>query len=374
MSGIGGRQVVRADVGSAHGDEIDVAALWRGLWGARRTIGVMTLIVTALACVYAYAIAPVVFETRVVLLPPRAADLAGYNQAHQLSQAIYHASDAAQDPAGEQPTDNAIARITPNQAYRVFQRHLSSANLRTQFLASIQTESGQGLRAGDAAASEALQEALTIELPKSRQDQTVVAWRGEDPVLIARWANRYVHAAMQAARTELLDTLASEVAMRARSTQLQSEVVRSVGRVERRFEMARVRDALHIAQAIGLEGLAHTPRLLSPYLDEVMYLQGSRALQAQLRALSDRQIDDPFLVQLLPLRQARLLLERIALDPAGLRVAMLDASAQVSQVPVQPRRWLIVLLGAALGLMLGTAVALLRGFEFRPAPVGSDRA
>ncbi|WP_041682496.1 LPS O-antigen chain length determinant protein WzzB [Pusillimonas sp. T7-7] len=366
--------MVRADVGSAHGDEIDVAALWRGLWGARRTIGVITLIVTALACVYAFAVAPVVFETRVVLLPPRVADLAGYNQAHQLSQAIYHASDAAQDSAGEQPTDNAIARITPNQAYRVFQRHLSSASLRTRFLASIQTESGQGLRAGNAAANKALQEALTIELPKSGQDQTVVTWRGKAPVLIARWANQYVHAAMQAARAELLDTLAGEVAMRTRSTQLQSDVVRSVGQVERRFEMARVRDALHIAQAISLEGLAQTPRLLSPHLDEVMYLQGSRALQAQLNALAQRQIDDPFLPQLTPLRQARLMLERIALDPTGLRVAMLDASAQVSQIPVRPQRWLIVLLGAALGLMLGTAVALLRGLESRPAMIGSDGA
>ncbi len=373
--------VARA-VGRSDGDdEVDLAALVRRLWTSRYMIGVITFIGAVLAGVYAYAMAPVVYETRAVLLPPKAGDLADYNLAHHLSQSIYPAPEFAKmlgdtrqpgsetdqmttDEACRDPSDDTlrlrkdIPRLTPCKAYRVFQQRLTSLQFRAEFLKSVHAKHEQAPQPDDAGARRTLR-GLAIQLPRPGHKQVVVTWRGEDPALVAGWANQYIQEARHSARAELRAALASELKMRIHSMRMLSEAIRKIGQTERRFQMVRLREALQIARAAGLEEVAQAPRLIAPRQGNGLYLLGSQALQSQLQALSQREVDDPFLPELLPVRQAQLLLERAAAARFELRVATLDAPARVPKSPVQPQGPLIMLLGSALGLTLGVLAALL---------------
>lgn len=277
------------------------------------------------------------------------------------SRAVYTVNEHDERRTDARPIDNSITEATPEQAYRIFQRHLTSESLRTAFLQMTQTENTHYFPSDAMKAREELQEALVIALPLPGEEQTVLTWQGENNAQIAQWANDYVDRAMQLARDELLQTLSSEVFLRQHSTQMQSDAVRKIGRVEREHQKERLRAALHIARSIGLEDMAEGPRLIALYSDDVMYLQGSRALEAQLQILEKREIDDPFLPQLVPLRQAQLLLDRMTRVPASLSVATIDDPARVAPIPIQPNRGLIISLGAILRLMLGVFVVLIQG-------------
>lgn len=362
--------------GPLHHDTLDLRTAWQWVWRARRLVVGVTLLALAVSALLVWTLVPVTYETRVELLPPRPADLSAYALVHQLS------SVAVSDGLADQETPHTadvIPALSVDQVYRVFLRHLTSAQLRDRFVAAHfrpQVATRDTLPS-QARLRDRLDESVRIVLPDGRGDRqgrSTLIWRGTDPEQIAFWANTYVAWAMRAAQQELVADLSSEIQMRRHSAQAVVEVLRRSGAIERGFEIARVSDALRLAQAVHLVGPRQGVWIMESDLHELAYLQGSRALQAQLNVLRARKQDEPYIRELPSVRYRQALLDKLAARSLTMRVATWDARAQAPTVPAGPGRAAMVLSGGVLGLILGLGWAIGRGAWLSCAPMHSVRS
>ncbi|MDK7587454.1 Wzz/FepE/Etk N-terminal domain-containing protein [Alcaligenes faecalis subsp. phenolicus] len=347
-------------------DDIDLRELIVQLWFSRGLIACVTMAAVVVAFVYAFFLAEEVYETRAIMLPPTHQHLAAYNLAYQATSGDVDLTFGRRSDAASSIKEQAIPGITVEMAYAVFQRHLSSMQLREQFFNTYYAGDAKNVHLSKERYRlwQSLQEAIRIELPGtvkgSPSGQTTLLWKGSDPDKIADWSNRYIDMAMQAAAAELMTNLNSELATRQAAVQVQLSILRQSGVDQQLYELARLREALRIADMIGLEDHLDSPKIWTDNLGDLSYVQGSKALKAQLDALEAREDIDSFLPEIPRLLRWQSLLSSLAAHPADVRVAEWDARAQAPAVPVSPRRALIVALGLVLGLMMGVCWALAR--------------
>ncbi|NYT84325.1 LPS O-antigen chain length determinant protein WzzB [Pollutimonas harenae] len=341
---------------TAPSDEIDLRELLCTLWKAKWLIVATTLVVAGAAAAYTF-LSPPIYETRLQTLPPTPSGLASYNMANQLS-------GPAISGVGINGSDNAVAAITPDDAYNTFLRNLNSVTLRQQFFTKIYLPAHPG---SDTPASQdrlwkRFNKELNIKLPQQKDDDELMtlALQGEDPATIADWANRYVQAAITISQKELLETLSSAIQLRLQSTQDQIATLRKVAETTRQDSIARLKEALTLAESIGLSTPPDTGNLITSYTGATTYLRGSKALRAELKLLEQRQSDDPYIEELPNLLKKQSLLQKIDLAPQHVAVATIDQAATVPQEPIKPRKMLILALGIILGGMLGIFTALIR--------------
>lgn len=350
-------------------DEIDLRELMCALWSHKILILVCTVVFAGMAAAYAFMSTPI-YETSVQILPPRASDLVGYNAASELTgDAVKSASQSsAQDP------DEGMKTVTPTAAYAIFLKHLASDTVRQDFFEQyyLPAHSMPTDRSGIQRLHEKLDKELTITPPKKPTDiVSEITFEGKDPAVITTWANNYVNIALTRARDELLDNLAGYVRVRESSIAKQITVLGTIANSMREDQIVRTRDALAIAESIGLEvPPAGTPLIaisgqrasaVNTFSNgDLMYLRGAKALRSELAQLEQRQNDDAYTPDLPDLRKAQALLQSIDLQPESLAAAIVDKAASEPEDPVKPNKPLILALGLVLGLMLGLFAALMR--------------
>ncbi|ULH06469.1 LPS O-antigen chain length determinant protein WzzB [Alcaligenes faecalis] len=355
-----------ASTSKAYSDEIDLRDLALQLWASRGLIAFAALAVMLCAIVYAFFLAEEVYETRVILLPPKSQHLAAYNLAYQATSGDVELSAGRRHDMARSSNENAIPGVSVETAYAAFQRHLSSMQLREAFF-----NTHFAADAGNQPASKeryqlwrSMQEAIRIELPGtvkgSPPGQTTLIWKGRDPNQIAHWANLYIEMVMEAASATLIANLNSELDTRLAAVRVQLSILRQSGLAQQQYQVERLREALKIADMIDLEDRLDSPKIWTEDLGDLNYVQGSKALKAQLDTLLARDEIDPFLPEITRLLRWQSLLSNLSEQVVDVGVAEWDAKAQVPAVPVTPRRALIVALGLVLGLMIGVFWALIR--------------
>ena len=360
---------------TSQANEIDLPELICALWSHKILILVCTVVVTCIAAAYAFMATPI-YETTVQILPPRVSDLVGYNAATELT------GDAVKSSASSNPqeAEQGIKTVTPNEAYAIFLKHLASDTVRQEFFEryylpghSIPTD-----RSGIQRLHEKLDKELTITPPKKPTDLvSEITLEGQNPAIIAAWANDYVNIALAHARKELLDNLAGYIQVRGNSIAKQITVLSTIARGMRENQIVRTKDALSIAESIGLEvPPAGTPLIaisgqhpstVNTFSNGgLMYLRGAKALRSELAQLGQRQNDEAYTPELHDLRKAQALLQSVELTPTNLTAAIIDKAATEPEDPIKPKKALILALGVILGIMLGLFAALMRHIFRQP--------
>ena len=172
-------------------------------------------------------------------------------------------------------------------------------------------------------------------------------------------------------------------------------------RISRLQEAAKIARSLDIAESVGkiktISGTSVTnPQISTEISSEAppLYTRGYEVLEAEIKSLSNRVVDDPFIAELRGLEETLILLENnreveqlkarsnddafisplrdkeyelawlesISINPLTVTTARVDQAAYPPKRPIKPRRKLIVVLGLMLGLMLGVFVALFVNF------------
>lgn len=360
---------------SPHGtpsDEIDLRDLILTLWNARILVIITTLVITAAAAVYAFQSTPV-YETQAQTLPPPASGLASYNTAYQMT------GPAAEGVAQRARITDAIPTLSPGDAYQLFLRHASSVSLRQDFFQDHYLP----LKSDETPASDAershlwnqFNSELLITLPRKAEDNNLMhlTLQGDDPQLISDWLNTYLDMAIARTQEEFAENLSSAVHQRRNSLEEQATTLRAGEQRQREHEIARLEEALILAESIGLEDPPSAGNLITSYSGETTYMRGAKALRSELELLKSRKSDDPFIDELPAIYKRLELLKNIDLSPSHIMVAAIDEPARVPQQPIKPRKALILALGLVLGGMLGIFIALLRQmFQTRPAPEAAD--
>jgi chain length determinant protein (polysaccharide antigen chain regulator) len=134
--------------------------------------------------------------------------------------------------------------------------------------------------------------------------------------------------------------------------------------VSRNDELSMLKESLEIAKAVNqvkqAEG-GRNPFSTSVVGNSLLYLQGEKYLSSRIKVLMDRESDDPFISELRPLESQLGKLHEVSVDKLG-SVMNVNQVAYASEMRIKPKRKLIVVLGAVLGLMLGIFGAFFLNF------------
>ncbi|UVM70947.1 LPS O-antigen chain length determinant protein WzzB [Pseudomonas alvandae] len=327
-------------------DEIDLIALARGLWAQKWLIIAITLLVTAGAAAYAFLSKPV-YEAKLFIMPPTQNGIAELNYGRGKSTEL--------EP------------YSIKHVYDVFARNLQGESLRQNFFNQVYLpllDESQRKGALDRLYDRFSRELVVKGPGKDTPDRFSVTVQNGDPVKATEWAKAYVVRASEAAESELIKNVTTEASVRARNLEQRITSLRETAQRVREDRIQQLREALKIAEAIGLT----SPTVNSSAAvditvdtgDKMDYQRGSKALAAEIQTLESRASDDAFISDLRTLQMRYNFYRKLNIDPELISVYRQDGSVEVPESPVKPRKGLILVLGFVAGLIIGGFFALIR--------------
>ncbi|WP_119688447.1 LPS O-antigen chain length determinant protein WzzB [Pseudomonas sp. PGPR81] len=330
-------------------DEIDLLDLLQGLWRQGGLIVAIALLITAVSAVYAFVAKPL-YEAKAQLVPPTDSEIAELN---------YGRTQAAE-----------LKPFTVDQVYNVFLLHLQGDTLRRQFYEEVYVPSlgGAGSKKGEASYSRFSSTLIITEPKDNGARRASVAIQHPDPAIAAAWVRDYIQRAALSARQEVVSSATKEAQVRSHNLAQQIENARKDGARTREDKIARLSEALRIANAIGLENPplinSDLSKEVSSRMDgELTYMRGVKALSAEIENLQNRASNDPFIDNLRQLQVRQRFYDDLNAQPREVEVYRLDGVIDQPEFPVKPRKGLIIAVGLLVGLMLGSLVALVREFR-----------
>jgi len=331
-------------------DEIDLIELAENLWQQKWLIIAVTALCTAIAIAYALLSTPV-YQASARLLPPLNADVAPLNQSRVQAK---------------------LPALSTADVYALFQRNLQSDSSRLWFFNEHYRpyRADQGNTAPRDAMLAALGDTLQVRQPDERNNPhiyTVAVTLPGEPERASEWVTLYLDGVEERTLADIAADTEKEVANRIAIIDRTIDDLRDAAKVRREDRIARLTEALVVAEAVGYEGpqviagrTAGESELLQMIDGSLMYMRGAKAIRSELKLLEERENDDPFIGALRDLQIERGLLLTVNSRPEGARVFTLDSPANVPDVPVKPKKAMIVAIGLILGGMLGGGLALVR--------------
>lgn len=332
---------------ASEGEEIDLIALIQGFWTQKWLITLVTLLVTLGAASYAFLSKPV-YESRLAVLPPTLSEIAGFNVARD-------------ERKGLKP-------FSVDDIYSVFTRNLQAEESRQHFFREVYLPSlDQEQRSGsqDRLYKE-FGEVLTVKAPsKKESDLYVIAVESHNPVRAAEWAKLYLEQVTLRSLDDMLKATRREVEVKGEQIRQEIKSLREVAKVRRHDRLSRLREALVVAEGVGLEN----PPVISGQMAEqlsavmngdLMYMRGAKALSAEIEVLENRTSDDPFIPSLRSLEEQYNFYASAHVIPEAVSISRQDGAVVIPDAPIKPRKVLILVLGMLLGGILGLFIALVR--------------
>ncbi|MEB0007080.1 Wzz/FepE/Etk N-terminal domain-containing protein [Pseudomonas sp. RTC3] len=330
-------------------DEIDLFELVVALWAQKLLIISVALVATLAAATYAFLSKPI-YEARVYLQPPTLNGIADFNYGRT--------------------RDAELTPFTTKDVYEVFTRNLQSESLRRAFFNEVYLPS---LPASERNGSQDVLYAnflrtLTIGLPSKEQpDRYSVIVEGEDPAQAADWVKAFAARAGAAAEKEMISNVTREAEVRARNLSQQITTLQETQSRIRQDSITQLREALAVAEAIGLQNppivSGNISAEVSASMDgQLTYMRGSKALKAEIQNLESRKSDDPFTGNLRALQIKQSFYTDLQVSPDAVSVYRQDGPIEQPDRPIKPKKGLIILLGLVVGGMVGFMIALVRHF------------
>lgn len=324
-------------------DEIDLFELIEAIWKEKFLIIAITAIFTLLAVAYALVATPV-YQATTTFYQPSASSIQAYNLGRKEAN---------------------LAEFDIPGIYSVFLTNLNSQQLRNEFFEEVYLPSltpEQQLAPRDSLLT-SLSQTIQIKQvdPKENKFKYQVSVEHEDAEQAAQWANQYLQKAIVLTKQELAHDIQSELSTRKASIQLQIDSMLAKAQAERQDEIIRLKEALSIAKAIGLENAGKTTEEGANYVDRnLTYMRGSKALASQIEVLENRESDLAFVPELRDLTAQLNFLKNIILNDENTEVVKIDNVALTPETPIKPKKVQIVAIGIVLGGMLGGFAALVR--------------
>lgn len=339
-------------------DEIDLFEMIEGLWARKVLIVVATLAVTVISVAYALLSKPV-YEAKVFVQPPTQNDIAQLNYGRG--------------------GNSELSMLNVRDVYNIYLRNLQSESLRREFFRNVYLPSlAEDERTGsqDELYSK-FQEVLSLGLAtKDSTDRFYVKANVSDPQQAAEWVVRYLDMAGQRARSEVVKDVKADATVKANNIEQQITAALESARKHREDEIVQLTEALRVAKSIGLE----KPPIISNSLSSevsagmdgsLMYMRGSKALEAEIENLRSRQSDDPFVKNLRQRQEALSFYRSLQINPGVIQVYRQDGAIESPDKPVKPQKAIIIAMGVVIGAAIGVLVALLGQIK---SEVGRRRA
>lgn len=335
----------------SHLESINLLSFLEVVWQRKLSVALSVGMCLIVACAY-LSLTPSMYEARTSVLPPASNGIAAFN-------------------AGRSEEEGVVP-FTVDDVYGIFLRNLHSEALRQRFfeelyLPSLSAEQRAGSRT--ALYSKFMRSISVVATDPVARGQSLaplgrnsVRFLHTNAPQAAHWLQTYIDWIEEASKTEMILNVSSENQVLARNIELQIAGLRESAQLNRRDLLARLNEALRIAENIGLENppiiTAGGPSRISADMNgSLVYMRGAKALRAEIDNLKVRTSDDPFIPNLRALQARAEYLNAIQIDPATVRVYIGDGAVEAPERPVKPQKVLIVCLALILGAVIGVLIA-----------------
>jgi chain length determinant protein (polysaccharide antigen chain regulator) len=334
---------------STNSDEIDLFEVCQGLWQQKWLIASTTALASVLAAAVAFTATPV-YEASASILPPQQSSTSNFNLG--LAEAGVNSFDVV-------------------GVYTLVKRIALSDELRREAFEKLYLPhfDGQDKKVNRQALWADFNKKFTVNQSpdKSRPELYMLSIQGEDAALTASLVNDVMQMVASKTKAQMQANVDSEVTVKLNTAKQTISVMQAAAQKSREDRIVRLREALQVAEAVGLEsprvtaGKTSTDGELAEFVDgNLMYMRGAKAIRAELNVLESRKNNDPFIAELPALRNQIDFLERINFQPANAAVFTVDNIPEAPVQPIKPKKSLILVLGILLGGMLGVFAALIR--------------
>jgi len=211
-----------------------------------------------------------------------------------------------------------------------------------------------------------------MEKRGGKREFVTITLDGKNPEQIANWLNSFVSLADKEAIMEQTRSFLMKVQRTKDSVSQRIESLRYIGQARRLDIIAQLEEAVIIAKKLGwVEGPENLGALyeqvkengpnMSFSLQEMpLYWRGSKALQAEINVLKQRQNDDPFIPGLRDLQERCNFLSSLKQNADNVHAMRIDRPATADKRPIKPNKKLIVVLGFVFGLLFSVFTAFIR--------------
>lgn len=327
--------------------ELDFFDVVEGVWKQRVVVLLCFVCFGVLGIAYAQLANPV-YEAKLIVEPPQPSDIAVLNYGR----------------GGERYE---LPPISAKQVWESFQRTLQSEAVRRKFFEEVFSDSSseKGKDAATAHSYAQLSRQLTVQPSSEQAGKITLMATSSDPEQAAGWLETYVNLAEMATKSEVIEGVGSEASTMARNLEQSIIASRENAMNARLDRIAQLREAHMQAMAIGLEKPPIIANGLSSEVSagmngSLMYMRGSKALEAEIKNLEARKSDDPFVSNLRERQEAVAFYHSLDIKPEALHVYRQDGPINVGGSPVKPRKALVVCLSLIAGAFVGVLLALLR--------------
>jgi chain length determinant protein (polysaccharide antigen chain regulator) len=206
------------------------------------------------------------------------------------------------------------------------------------------------------------------------QDFLTLSFESDDPVKAANIINDYLDMILKETAGELARSVNTTITKRIISYEANIEAKKNLAKKIRLDNIARLKEALSIAKELNINELKMTSSDNTTIVNmeddtttdnSKLYLYGTKALKAEIISLESRLSEDPFTIGLRTLEHKIEALRKIKIDENNIKPATIDQRAIPPSIRSEPKRKLIVLLGASLGILLAFLYLVIKLFIFR---------
>lgn len=328
---------------------VDLVELIEQLWRQKWVVALTAVIVTLIGVAYALLATPI-YEAKVFVQPPSQKDIAQLNYGRG--------------------GDSGLPILPVKTVYESYVRYVQSEAVRREFYREVYLkslpESDQRGAQDDLYAKFNKAVSMPVATKESPERFQFVA-TSTDPQQAADWIVAYAKLAGDRAKKEVIADVRADALVKANNLKERVRSAREGARKEREDRIARLSEALIVAQSIGLEkppiisGNGNS-ELSADMEGSLVYMRGSRAIEAELKNLKARTSDDPFVDHLRRDQETIAFYETLEIDPSVIEVYRQDGGLYAPDKPVKPQKAIIVVLSALLGVLLGVLIALYRAF------------
>ncbi|MDR6917746.1 chain length determinant protein (polysaccharide antigen chain regulator) [Pseudomonas sp. 3296] len=328
---------------------LDIHALVFTLWRQKFIILCMALLGTIIATTYAFLSEPI-YEAKAFIMPPTQNDIEGLNYGRKK-----------------------LPPLAVKDVYLVFLKNLQAESLRREFFKGIYLPAlGKDSDPKGLLYDKFSKKLLISVVGKDAADRYSIVILDADSSQAAKWVGQYAERAQELALQEINKNISSEFNVEARNLNQEIVSLREVGRKEREDTLVKLNEALVVAKAIGLEkppivsgGSKSSLNIAGKMDDELTYMRGTKALEAEIENLKSRKSEDPFIDKLRGLETDYNFYKQLSERFQIAKTFRMDGSVEVSGSPVKPKIPLVISIGLILGLMLGVVIALIRSSLLR---------
>ncbi|MEH6345937.1 MAG: Wzz/FepE/Etk N-terminal domain-containing protein [Bermanella sp.] len=210
---------------------------------------------------------------------------------------------------------------------------------------------------------------LGVKLSNKKDAETFIELSLElgESKLAANLLNRFVVFSLQNSLLKIEQTINSKLRVRLNKLEYDASLIRDKyysSKIQRKLKLVEARK---IASSVGQVNPIYSESDILGSFKPPLYMYGSKALSAEERALSERDVsaknlphgEEHFIVGLPEILFEIGQLKKLDVDYSKVQLAQIDEPALAPLSPIKPKKLLVVVLAGVAGLFVGILMALL---------------